>query len=91
VAGYQHVSLSAELHSVMSVLRAGGVEPRLVVEPDPLPEAMDAHERARLYAAVADLLHDDTARSCVLAVRTRGSGVGIDIDQVSTLDAASTT
>ena len=86
VAGYRHASLSAELDSVLSVLRAGGVEPRLVIEPDPLPDNMDAGERARLYAAVADLLHDDTARSCVLTVRTHGGGVGIDIDQVSALD-----
>lgn len=85
VAGYRRSSLSAELDSVMSLLRAGGVQSRLIVEPDALPDKVDEGERARLYAAVADLLHDDTARSCVIAVRVRGDRVGIDIDQVSTL------
>jgi two-component system, NarL family, sensor histidine kinase DesK len=82
VAGYRDASLRAELDSVQSVLRAGGIDPRLVVPPSGLPDSMAGAERDRLYTAVAELLHDETVRSCVLIVSVHSGGARVDLNPV---------
>jgi signal transduction histidine kinase len=80
VAGYRRQSLAGELDSVQALLRAGGVEPRLVVTLGALPESMDVAERARLYTAIADLLGNEGIRSCVLTVREHDGTARVDLD-----------
>ncbi|MGI5129536.1 hypothetical protein ACQEVB_22205 [Pseudonocardia sp. CA-107938] len=70
-AGYRHASVRAELDTVLSLLRAAGVRPQLVVTDGELPETMDPAGRRDLYRALGEVLGDEGVRSCVLTVRTR--------------------
>ncbi len=67
-AGFRHTSLRAELDTVLSLLRAAGFRPELVVAGE-LPETVDATCRRDLYRALGDVLGEEGARSCVLTVR----------------------
>jgi two-component system sensor histidine kinase DesK len=67
-AGFRHTSLRAELDTVLSLLRAAGIRPELVVAGE-LPETVDATCRRDLYRALGDVLGEEGARSCVLTVR----------------------
>jgi hypothetical protein len=69
--GYRHTSVRAELDTVMSLLRAAGVRPQLVVAGGELPETMDPTSRRDLYRALGEVLGDDGVRSCVLTARRR--------------------
>jgi signal transduction histidine kinase len=68
VTRYREVSLRAELDTAVSLLRAGGVQTRLVLPPGGLPDAVDAEARSALRTAVAGLLRDGSVRDCVITV-----------------------
>jgi two-component system, NarL family, sensor histidine kinase DesK len=68
ISGYQRRSLRAELDSATSLLTAAGIETRLVLPADTLPEFLEAVPRTTLRAAVARLLQDDTVRHCTILV-----------------------
>ena len=82
VTSYRHASLRAELDTVLSLLRAAHITPRLVVPDDGLPATMDPAERRRLYDTVGELLHTEEARSCVLTVRVEAGAARISLDSV---------
>jgi two-component system, NarL family, sensor histidine kinase DesK len=63
---YQQVSSRAELDTAASLLRAAGMEVRVVVPGEALPPALDESLRTSLRAAVAQLLADETTGLVVL-------------------------
>jgi two-component system sensor histidine kinase DesK len=78
-AGFRHTSLRGELETVLSLLRAAGVEPQLVVADGELPETMDAMCRRDLYRALGEVLGDEGVRSCVLTVRMQDGAAGFEL------------
>lgn len=70
---YQRSSLRTGLDVAVALLRAAGVQTRLVLPTGDLPATVDESTRSTLRAATARLLSDDTIRHCTLAV-TREAG-----------------
>lgn len=64
---YQSPSLPVELNTAAKLLTAAGIETRVEL-PRRFPETVDSGLRASLREATAELLGDDTTRSCVIRV-----------------------
>jgi two-component system sensor histidine kinase DesK len=79
VARYQQVPLRDELDTAAGLLRAVGIETRLLLPPSGLPETIEAAPRAALRAAVARLLRDDTARHCSIVLARRDGRVWLEL------------
>lgn len=79
VSGYQRMSLRSELDTAASLLRAAGIDTRIVA-PDTLPDGAGAAQlRTRLRAAIAVLLRSADVRSCVITVTAHGDVAEIDV------------
>jgi hypothetical protein len=68
VTRYLDVSLRSELDTAATLLRAGGIQTRLVLPPGELPETVEDASRSALRAAVARLLLDGVTRHCSIVV-----------------------
>lgn len=79
VARYQQVPLRAELDTAAGLLRAAGIQTRLLLPPGGLPETIEAAPRAALRAAVARLLRDDAARHCWIVIARRDGRVWLEL------------
>jgi two-component system sensor histidine kinase DesK len=79
VTGYQRSSLRAELDGAVGLLDAAGIEARLVLPPDDLPDTVDDDLRTRLRADTARLLRDATARSATIVVTRRDGRVELEL------------
>lgn len=75
---YQSPSLPIELHTAATLLTAAGIETRIEL-PSDCPETVDVALRASLRAATAELLGDDTTRSCVIRVTYVDRHVGLEV------------
>lgn len=79
VRRYQEVSLRAELDTAATLLRAGGIQTRLVGPLGDLPEAVDATARSALQAAVTRLLRDGAARHCSIVITHQDGRVRVEL------------
>lgn len=79
ISGYQHTSMRAELDTAVSLLAAAGIEARLVIPRGDLPDAVDEPVRAALRSATAELLADQRAHRCVIAVSRREGCLAVDV------------
>jgi len=79
VRGYQQVSLRAELDTAATLLAAAGIETRVVLASDDLPDTLEETLRSALRSATARLLRDDATRSCVITVVRRDGRVALEL------------
>lgn len=79
MSGYQRASLSAELDSAATLLGAAGIETRVVLPTDGVPDPADQALRATLRADIARLLRDDTVGGCTITVTRRAGLVHVDV------------
>jgi two-component system, NarL family, sensor histidine kinase DesK len=79
ISGYQHTSVRAELDTAVSLLSAAGIEARLVLPRGDLRDAVDEPVRAALRSATAELLADQRAHRCVIAVSRREGRLAVDV------------
>ncbi|MEP7024377.1 MAG: hypothetical protein ABJB47_11370 [Actinomycetota bacterium] len=70
LSGYHQPSLWAELETAAGLLAAAGIRTRLSLPAGDPPDVVDAEFRSALRSTTARLLRDDSARSCVIAVRS---------------------
>jgi two-component system, NarL family, sensor histidine kinase DesK len=79
LSGYHQPSLWAELETAASLLAAAGISTRLALPAGDPPDIVDAEFRSGLRATTARLLRDESARSCVIAVRSDGGQMRLDV------------
>ncbi|KAA2267099.1 hypothetical protein F0L68_00775 [Solihabitans fulvus] len=79
VAGFQRTPLLAELDTAVTLLRATGIDARLVPPVDAFPEHVREPLLADLRAEVARLLQADSVRHCVITVTCRPGGVDVEL------------
>jgi signal transduction histidine kinase len=81
IIGYRQPSLAAELASASALLAAAGVATTIEWPPGGPPPAVPAgpEVRAALREATTAALHDDGARSCVIAVAWRDGDPQLDV------------
>ena len=79
VSGYRRPSLAAELETAATLLAAAGVDARVELPRETLPPDAGAAVRSALRDATAAVLRDETATSCVIAVRYDGRWVRLDV------------
>jgi hypothetical protein len=72
VAGYQEVSIRAELDAGVRLLEASGARVRLIIDGD--LRTADASSRAAVQTAVLRALRDESLRRCVIHVETNEAG-----------------
>lgn len=78
IGRYQQVSSRAELDKAASLLRAAGMEVRVVVPGEALPPALDESVRTSLRAAVAQLLAEGTTGLVVLKLGRENGAYTLD-------------
>ena len=78
VTEYQSPSLSTELHTAATLLTAGGIETRVELSAE-YHDTFDPALRTSLQAATAELLGDDTTRSCVIRVTCVDEQVRLEV------------
>jgi signal transduction histidine kinase len=78
IGRYQQVSSRAELDKAASLLRAAGMEVRVVVPGEALPPALDESLRTSLRAAVAQLLAEETTGLVVLKLGRENGACTLD-------------
>ncbi|NRQ34210.1 hypothetical protein HII36_20485 [Nonomuraea sp. NN258] len=66
-SGYRHMSLAAEVDSAMSTLSAAGIEVRVDVPVDAVPESLDAVFAVVLREAVTNVLRHSDGATCAVA------------------------
>ena len=74
VRSYQQVSLRAELDTAAALLTAAGIETRLSLPYDDIPDTIEDALRAALRAALVRLLRDETPPQTCLITVTRENG-----------------
>ena len=80
VTHYQEVSLRAELETTATLLAAAGIQTRLALPPEGLPNHLDPAARARLRQDLARLLRREPAASVVtITVALHDRGVGVEL------------
>lgn len=79
VTSYQEVSLRTELDTAATLLRAGGVQTRLVLPAGDPPEKVDAAARSALRAAVTRVLRDGSVRHCTITVTQRDGQTRLEL------------
>jgi two-component system, NarL family, sensor histidine kinase DesK len=81
LTGYQQPSLADEVATAAWLLTAAGVDTRVELPPEgaTAPTA-DPAVRAALRTATARVLHDDTARACVMRVTRRNGQLDVEVD-----------
>jgi signal transduction histidine kinase len=79
LSGYHQPSLWAELETAASLLAAAGITTRLALPPGNPPDIADAEFRSGLRATTARLLRDESARSCVITLRSERGQLRLDI------------
>jgi signal transduction histidine kinase len=79
VGGYRRPSLAAELETAATLLAAAGVDARVELPSEALPPDAGAGVRSALRDATAAVLRDETAASCVIAVRYEAGRVRLDV------------
>jgi two-component system, NarL family, sensor histidine kinase DesK len=81
LTGYQRPSLADELDTAARLLTAAGVETRVELPPEGMPAtAPDPSARDALRSATARVLHDATARACVVRVTRRNGRMDVEVD-----------
>jgi two-component system, NarL family, sensor histidine kinase DesK len=89
VTRYQESSLRAELETTATLLAAAGIQTRMVLPPDVLPDRLDQAARAMLRRDLARLLGQEPARSMVtITVARRDQGLQVELRPDSTDPAA---
>jgi two-component system sensor histidine kinase DesK len=79
VSGYRQPSLAAELETAVTLLAAAGVDARVELPREALPADAGPGVRSALRDATAAVLRDETAASCVIAVRYDGGRLRLDV------------
>lgn len=79
INGYQRPSLADELETAATLLTAAGIATRVEIPREGLPPDAGPATRVALRQATADVLHDDTARSCVIVVSCDRERVQLDV------------
>jgi signal transduction histidine kinase len=79
VTRYREVSLRTELDTAATLLRAGGIQTRLVLPPGELPGTVEGVPRSALRAAVARLLLDGVTRQCSIVVTHHDGRVRLEL------------
>ena len=79
LSGYHQPSLWAELETAASLLAAAGITTRLALPPGNPPDIVDAEFRSGLRATTARLLRDESARSCVITLRSDRGQMRLDV------------
>lgn len=67
VSRYQAITVRSELSTAMALLTASGIGVRSDVPAGVLSQTLDSGRLAGFRSGLTDVLHDDTARSCVIA------------------------
>ena len=89
VTRYQESSLRAELETTAMLLAAAGIQTRMVLPPDVLPDRLDQAARAMLRRDLARLLGQEPAGSLVtITVARRDQGLRVELRPDSTDPAA---
>ena len=77
---YQEVPLHAELEATVALLAAAGIQARLAMPPERLPDRLDAAGRAMLRRDLARLLGQEPTRSAVtITVARRNGGIQVEL------------
>jgi two-component system, NarL family, sensor histidine kinase DesK len=87
IGGYQRPTLAAELETAATLLTVAGIRTRIERPAEGLPDTADPAVRATLRTATAAVLHDDTARSCVIAVTWSDGSVHVELRRYETADS----
>jgi two-component system, NarL family, sensor histidine kinase DesK len=87
VTRFRDVPLRVELDTAATLLRAGGVQTRLALPPDGLPETVDAAARSALREAVTRLLRDGSVRQCVIVVTCQDGRARLELRANASADA----
>jgi hypothetical protein len=80
IRGYQHTSLYAELDTAATLLSAAGIESRVVLPDDDLPDTVDETLRSTLRADVTRLLQDDMVQRCVIVVSRHNGRLRLEVN-----------
>ncbi|WP_125646688.1 hypothetical protein [Nonomuraea sp. WAC 01424] len=79
VRGYRQPSLRAELETAATLLSAAGVETRLELPRQGVPETIPPHPRTALRAAVTRLLGAEGVRACTISATVEGGRVLLEV------------
>lgn len=79
IRGYQRPSLSAELDTAVALLRAAGIETRVVLAPNVDLDAFDEGLRSSLQAHVARLVGADVTGSCLITITGEAGHLRMDL------------
>ena len=79
IRGYQRPALASELDTAATLLTVAGIRTRIERPPEGLPDTIDPAVRSALRTAIAAVLHDDKARSCVIAITWQEGSVHVEL------------
>lgn len=79
VSQYQAVTVGSELSTATALLTAAGVEVRSDVPAAVLGQALDSQRLAGFRSGLTGVLHDDTARACVIAADRSDGDLRLEI------------
>jgi two-component system, NarL family, sensor histidine kinase DesK len=85
ISGYQKSPLAAELETAAALLTEAGIRTRIEL-PHDLAHTTDPAVRSALRTAAATVLHDDTARACVISVTCRDGTPHVELRTSTTTD-----
>jgi two-component system, NarL family, sensor histidine kinase DesK len=79
ISGYQKPPLAAELETAAALLMEAGIQTRIDLPQHGLPHTTDQTARSALRTATADVLHDDSARACVISVTYQDGNAHVEL------------
>ncbi|MFC4120573.1 hypothetical protein [Nonomuraea zeae] len=79
VRGYQRSSLRTELETATTLLAAAGIETRLELPRDGIPDTIAQQPRAALRSTVTRLLRDGRVRACTITVTSREGRIRLEL------------
>jgi two-component system sensor histidine kinase DesK len=79
VSQYQVVTVRSELSTAMALLTAAGIGVRSDVPATVLGQALESQRLAGFRSGLTTVLHDDTARACVIAADGTGGDLRLEI------------
>jgi two-component system, NarL family, sensor histidine kinase DesK len=79
ISSYQQPSLTAELEAAAALLTKAGIQTRIELPRHGLPETGDQAVRSVLRTAITEVLHGETARSCVISVTCQDGNAHVEL------------
>jgi two-component system, NarL family, sensor histidine kinase DesK len=79
ISRYQRPPLTAELEAAADLLTKAGIQTRIELPRHGLPDTGDQAVRSALRTAIAEVLHDETARSCVISVTCQDGNAHVEL------------